>query len=81
MVYPWYDLKLGLLWYGLLGVGISFEVEESYFDYIILLYVMKHKMEKAEFIISYNKGKLKELLLDDFFCHDYVVKESGHNTL
>ena len=80
MANPRYDPKSGLSRYGPPGVGIPPEVEESHFDHIILPYATKYGTKKADFIELYNKGKLKEPLLDDFLRHDRAVRESGHDT-
>ena len=77
---PRHDFKSGLSRYGPPGVGLPPEVEETHFDHILLPYIAKHGMDKAEFIEAYNKGKVKEPLLDEFLRHDRAVRESGHDT-
>ena len=80
MASPRYDTKSGLSRYGPPGVGIPPEVEEGHFDHVLQPYVEKHGMGKAEFMEAYNKRKLKEPELDEFFRHDRAVRESGHDT-
>ena len=80
MASPRYDPKSGLSRYGPLGVGIPPEVEDNHFDHILLPYLAKYSMGKAELIEAYNKGKLREPQLDEFFRHDRAVRESGHDT-
>ena len=80
MASPRYNAKTGLSLYGPPGVGLPPEVEEGHFDHVIMPYVIKHRMDRSEFIEAYNKKRLREPQLDDFLRHDRATRESGHDT-
>lgn len=80
MAEPRLDRATGLSRYRPEGLGVPPETERSHFVHILEPYAAKHKMSYDEFVDAYNKGRVKEPELDEYFLHDRAVRESGHDT-
>lgn len=71
---------LGLSRYAGFDQGVPPEVEEGHFNHILKPYAQKHKLTVKELITKFNRNKIKDQKLIEFFHHDRAVRESGHDT-
>jgi alpha,alpha-trehalase len=72
--------EIGLSRYYSQGQGIPPETEASHFDSHLRPFAEKHGCDIPTFIKMYNDQTIDEPELDEYFCHDRSVRESGHDT-
>lgn len=77
MAEPRYDPVTCLSRFRPPGKGVSLEVEEGHFDWILCGYAQEHNLTIEELISRYNDGRLTEPTLDEFFLDDRAMRESG----
>ncbi|PKI85403.1 alpha,alpha-trehalase [Malassezia vespertilionis] len=77
---PRYDPGTGLSRYHPEGLGVPPETESSHFTSVLRPYAEKYGCSINEFTRKYNYSKIHEPELDQYFCHDRAVRESGHDT-
>ncbi|WP_438426569.1 trehalase family glycosidase [Aquimarina macrocephali] len=62
------------------GIGITAEVEEGHYDYILHKYKNDDSQSIEEFRKKYLQREIDSEELDQYFLHDRSVRESGHDT-
>lgn len=62
------------------GIGQPPEAEKGHFDHVFLPFAEKAGLTLEKYQKKYNKGKIENSDLDQYFTHDRSVRESGHDT-
>lgn len=77
---PRFDDETTLSAYHPTSSDIPIETEIGHFKQVLSPYLQKYKVSEKEFIELYNKKKIKEPDLEEYFLHDKATRESGHDT-
>lgn len=77
---PRYDPVTGLSRYRPGNHGIPPEVEEGHYDWLLRPHADRANMTVDELTEGYVNGSINNSALDDFYAHDWAVRESGHDT-
>ena len=77
---PRLDRATGLSRYRPEGLGVPPETEPTHFTALLRPYADKYGCSVNEFTRMYNRQRVHEPELDEYFMHDRAVRESGHDT-
>jgi alpha,alpha-trehalase len=70
----------GLSRYAGFDEGIPPEVESGHFNEVLKPFAIKHKKTIPDLMEEFNRGKIKDPELIEFFYQDRALRESGHDT-
>ena len=77
---PRYDPVTDLSRYRPGNHGIPPEVEDGHYDWFLRPIAENANMTIDELMKGYISGEIKNEAMDEFYAHDWAVRESGHDT-